>query len=223
MRLEPGRTLTARGLLFDMDGTLVDSGPVVERVWSAWAIEQGLDVAGLLPVAHGRRAIETITMFAKHVRSPEAEARKLEDAERLDIEGLKPIEGALALIASLPADRWALVTSADEALARTRLAACGLPVPDVLVTAESVERGKPAPDPYLLGARGLGFDAADCIVFEDADAGLASGHAAKAQVIAVASLQSPEALDRKNELWVPDLSRLRVRLIDGLLHLTVEG
>jgi mannitol-1-/sugar-/sorbitol-6-phosphatase len=223
MRLEPGRTLTARGLLFDMDGTLVDSGPVVERVWSAWAIEQGLDVAGLLPVAHGRRAIETITMFAKTVRDPEAEARKLEDAERLDIDGLKAIEGALALIASLPADRWALVTSADEALARTRLAACGFPVPEVLVTAESVERGKPAPDPYLLGARGLGFDAADCIVFEDADAGLAAGHAAKAQVIAVASLQSPEALDRKKELWVPDLSHLRVQLVDGLLHLTVEG
>ncbi|GAB0119764.1 HAD-IA family hydrolase [Acidisoma sp. 7E03] len=220
MRFEAGRTLTARGFLFDMDGTLVDSGPVVERVWGAWAATQGLDVHGLMPVAHGRRAVETIAMFGKGILDIEAEARKLEDAERLDTEGLLEIAGARALIASLPAESWAVVTSADEALARTRLAACGLPIPRVFITAESVERGKPDPRCYQLGAAGLGLDPRDCIVFEDADAGLAAGRAAGAQIVAVASTQSAEGLDRKGELWVPDLSGLRVTHQDGVLHLT---
>jgi sugar-phosphatase len=220
MRFEKGRQLTARGFLFDMDGTLVDSGPVVERVWHAWAETQGLDPVGLMAVAHGRRAIETIAMFGKDVLDIAAEARKLEEAERLDVDGLSEIEGARALIASLPADRWAVVTSADESLARTRLTACGLPIPRVFITSESVERGKPDPRCYLLGAAGLGFAPEDCIVFEDADAGLAAGRGAGAQVIAVASTQSSENLDRKGELWVPHLAGLRVAADGDLLHLT---
>ncbi len=220
MRFEKGRQLAARGFLFDMDGTLVNSGPVVERVWHAWAKTQGLDPEGLMPVAHGRRAVETIAMFGKKGLDIEAEAKKLEEAERLDTAGLTEIAGARALIASLPADRWAVVTSADEALARTRLAACGLPVPRVLITAELVEKGKPDPHCYRLGAAGLGFAPEDCIVFEDADAGLAAGRAAGARLIAVASTQSSENLDRKGELWVPDLSGLRAVLDGDLLRLT---
>lgn len=220
MRFAKGMQLKARGILFDMDGTLVDSGPVVERVWSAWAAEQGLDPVGLMPVAHGRRAVETIALFGKGIKDIAAEARKLEEAERRDTEGLAEIAGARALIAKLPADRWALVTSADEALARTRLAACGLPVPAVLVTAESVEHGKPNPACYRLGAAGLGFAASDCIVFEDADAGLAAGRAAGAQIVAVASTQTAAGLDAKGELWVPDLAEIEVAFEDGWLHLT---
>jgi sugar-phosphatase len=220
MRFDSGRELTARGFLFDMDGTLVDSGAVVERVWGAWAVTHGLDPVGLMPVAHGRRAIETIRLFAPQVADPQAEARWLEEAERGDLDGLVEIAGARALIGSLPPDSWALVTSADAALARSRLGACGLPVPRVFITAESVTTGKPDPRCYQLGAAGLGLDPRDCIVFEDADAGLAAGRAAGAQVIAVASTQSSEALDRKGELWVPDLSGLRVRFADGLFHLS---
>lgn len=220
MRFEKGRQLTARGFLFDMDGTLVDSGPVVERVWHAWAETQGLDWKGLMPVAHGRRAIETIAMFGKNVTDIAAEARKLEEAERLDVEGLDEIAGARALIAALPPERWAVVTSADEALARTRLNACGFPIPRVFITAESVERGKPDPLCYQLGAAGLGFDPRDCIVFEDADAGLAAGRAAGAQLVAIASTQSGENLDRKGELWVPDMKGLRVEMDGEWLRLS---
>ena len=133
---------------------------------------------------------------------------------------MKPIAGARELIASLPPERWALVTSADAALARSRLTACGLPVPRVFITAESVEKGKPDPRCYQLGAEGLGLDPRDCIVFEDADAGLAAGRAAGAQIVAVASTQSSEGLERKGELWVPDLAGLRVRLDGDLMHLT---
>jgi sugar-phosphatase len=219
MRFASGQELTARGFLFDMDGTLVDSGAVVERVWGGWARSQGLDPVGLMPVAHGRRAIETIRMFATSVSDPEAEARKLEEAEREDHQGLVQIAGARELIASLPEGSWALVTSADAALARARLGACGLPVPRVFITAESVTKGKPDPRCYQLGAQGLGLDPHDCIVFEDADAGLAAGRAAGAQVVAVASTQSGEGLDRKGELWVPDLSGLRVQAEGGLFRL----
>jgi sugar-phosphatase len=220
MRFDQGMQFKARGFLFDMDGTLVDSGPVVERVWKVWAQEQGLDWKGLMPVAHGRRAIETIALFGKTVRDIEAEARKLEEAERLDTDGLDEIAGARALIARLPPERWALVTSADESLARTRLRACGLPIPRVFITSESVERGKPDPRCYQLGAEGLGFDPADCIVFEDADAGLAAGRAAGAQIIAVASTQSSEGLERKGEVWLRDLAGLDVSFDGEWLHLT---
>lgn len=220
MRFDKGMQLKARGFLFDMDGTLVDSGPVVERVWKAWAEEQGLDWKGLMPVAHGRRAVETIALFGKTVRDIAAEARKLEEAERLDTEGLSEIAGARALIDRLPPERWAVVTSADASLARTRLGACGLPVPRIFITSESVERGKPDPRCYQLGAEGLGFDPADCIVFEDADAGLAAGRAAGAQIIAVASTQSSEGLERKGEIWVPDLAGLDVSFDGEWLYLT---
>ncbi len=173
-----------------MDGTLVDSGPVVRARLVGLGDRAGADVAGLLPVAHGRRAIETITMFAKTVRDPEAEARKLEDAERLDIDGLKPIEGALALIASLPADRWALVTSADEALARKRLAACGFPVPEVLVTAGIRGTRQARAGSVFTGCAGTRLRRRRLHRVRGADAGLAAGHAAKAQVIAVSPRSS---------------------------------
>jgi sugar-phosphatase len=214
MRFDSDTQVFARGFLFDMDGTLVNSAAVVARVWGAWAIAHGVDPAVLLPVAHGQRAIETVRMFAPANTDFAAEARKLEAAEREDLDGVVEIAGARRLLASLPEDCWAVVTSADAALARSRLGACGLPVPRVFITSESVPRGKPDPHCYRLGAEGLGLTAEDCCVFEDSDAGLQSGHAAGAQVIAVASTQSPQMLDDKGELWVPDLAALRV-LRDG--------
>jgi sugar-phosphatase len=206
MRFHPGLTITARGFLFDMDGTLVNSAAIVERVWGGFAQRHGLDPAVIMPVAHGRRAIETVRIFAPDLADPEAEAQALEDAERLDTDGLVPIAGATALIAAIPPDRWALVTSADAPLARTRLLACGLPIPRVFITAESVKNGKPDPQ--------------DCIAFEDAEAGITAAAAAGAQVIAIASTQAPESLEGQGRLWVPDLSALHVIYGGDLLHLT---
>ena len=143
-------------LLFDMDGTIVNSIAAAERVWIAWAERHGLDVEAFMPTIHGVRGIETITRLALPGVDPAAEAEAILLAEMEDVDGVEAIEGAAVFLASLPPDRWAIVTSSPRRLALRRLAAAGLPTPAVLVTAEDVERGKPAPDCFLLAADRLG-------------------------------------------------------------------
>ena len=178
-----GRSFAA--LLFDLDGTIVNSIAAAERAWAAWAERHGLDVAAFLPTIHGVRGIETITKLALPGLDPAAEAEAVLQAEIEDVAGVEPIEGAAAFLASLPADRWAIVTSSPRRLALRRLAAAGLPVPPVLVTAEDVTRGKPAPDCFLLAAERLGQRIEDCLVFEDAPAGIQAAEAAGAAVVMV--------------------------------------
>lgn len=178
--------------LFDMDGTVINSIPATERVWSAWARRHGLDVATFLPTMHGVRGIDTIRRLALPGVDAEAEAREIERAEIEDVDGIVPIPGAPRFLAALPADRWGIVTSAPIALARRRLAAAGLPLPRVIVTAEDVEKGKPAPDGYLLGAERLGFPAADCLVFEDVPAGILAGESAGASVVVMTATHAHE-------------------------------
>lgn len=172
-------------LLFDMDGTIVNSIEVGERVWAAWAERHGLDVAAFLPTIHGVRGIEIITRLGLPGVDPLAEAHTLLLAEIEDVAGVEPIEGAEAFLSSLPADRWAIVTSSPRRLALRRLEAVGLPIPAVLVTGEDVERGKPAPDCFLLAAERLGRDIKDCLAFEDAPAGIQAAAAAGAAVVVV--------------------------------------
>ena len=172
----PERLFSA--FLFDMDGTILTSIKAAERVWGQWAASHGLDVEAFLPTIHGKRTEETIRALALPGVDPVREAALITRAEIEDVAGVEAIRGVADFLASLPSGRWAIVTSAPRLLAEARIAAAGLPTPGVLVAAEDVERGKPAPDPFLLGARKLGVAPADCLVFEDTLAGLQSAAAA---------------------------------------------
>lgn len=186
--LFPDRQFAA--FLFDMDGTVLTSIVASERVWGAWARKHGLDVETVCKCIHGRRAVETVRSFNIPDVDEDAEVQWLKQAEIADTDGIDAIEGAAAFLSALPADRWAVVTSAPRELAKVRLAAAGLPIPAVLVTAEDVERGKPAPDCFLLAAQRLGHPIENCLVFEDAPAGIAAGEAAGAKVVVITATHS---------------------------------
>ncbi len=188
-------TKSAAAFLFDMDGTLLDSSRAIRRVWGRWADRHGLNLAAFYPTLHGRRAADTIRRLAVPGLDPDAEAAIIERDEVEDVDGVVPIAGAAKFLAALPEDRWTVVTSAPPALARARLGAAGLPVPETIVTGDEVSAGKPAPDCFLLGARRLGFTAAQCLVFEDSAAGCEAAIAAGADLVVVASAQSHASLD----------------------------
>lgn len=173
-----------KAVLFDMDGTIVDSSIPVQKAWKAWADEFGIDFAKVMAVMHGRRAIETMQMLAPHLPQPETVDRFLA-AEALDLDGIVEIPGAAAFIAALPPDRWGVVTSATQGMARARMQAAGLPDPRVLVSADMVSHGKPHPECFLRAAAMLGVAPEDCLAFEDAPAGIQSALAAGMAVVGV--------------------------------------
>jgi mannitol-1-/sugar-/sorbitol-6-phosphatase len=193
-----------QGVLFDMDGILISSLGSVERSWTKWGEMRSVDTALALKTAHGRRAIETIALLRPDLDS-EAELKILEDQEIADNEGLRALPGVCELLRSLPDDRWTVVTSATEKLARVRLADGGIPVPARLVTADQVTRGKPHPEPFIAGAALLGFKPEDCVVFEDSASGAIAGRAAGCIVIATTFSHSVESLDAAHYL-VEDLT-----------------
>ncbi|WP_085027559.1 HAD family hydrolase [Ensifer aridi] len=171
-------------LLFDMDGTLLNSMAVVERVWGAWAVRNGIDPIAFLPSVHGVRAVDTISKLGLLI-DPVQEARDLAEAEIADVEGIVEIPGARAFLNALPPEKWAIVTSAPLELAARRLAAASIPLPRLMVTGEDVSAGKPDPQGYLLAAARLGVRPEDCLVFEDAPAGILAGKAAGAEVAVI--------------------------------------
>jgi len=173
-----------KAFLFDLDGVLVDSRSVVERTWRRWAERHQLDPLPLLQVAHGRRARDTLCMVVPNLAT-DAEVEWLDATELADREELPAVPGAKELVSALPPDRWAIVTSCGRDLAHLRLGSAGLPISNVMIVAEEVKRGKPAPDGYRLGAERLGYAPSDCVVFEDAPAGIASARAAGARVVGV--------------------------------------
>ena len=173
------------GLLFDMDGTLLNSIAAAERVWGKWAARHGLDVEAFLPTMHGKRGIDTIRALGLPGIDVEAEALVIERGEIEDVEGVVPLPGAVDFLNALPDGRWSIVTSAPIALARARIEAAGLPQPSRIVTAEDVVIGKPDPAGYRLGARHIGADPAYCLVFEDVMAGVLAAEAAGADVVVV--------------------------------------
>lgn len=171
--------------LFDMDGTLISSTAVAERVYTSWAEAKGVDVPHLLSIVHGVRTVDVVRRLGRPDLDPETEAALIGAAERKELDGVLPITGIRDFLASLPPDRWALVTSADHELMRIRMEATGLPLPSVIVTAEDVTEGKPDPQGYKLAASRLGVDIADCLVFEDAPAGIEAGERAGADVMVI--------------------------------------
>ncbi|MET1087524.1 MAG: HAD-IA family hydrolase [Arthrobacter sp.] len=185
------RTLTCRAVLFDMDGTLVDSTAVVEQVWGEFAARYGLDLKEILRTSHGVQARDTVTRFAPAGADVPALTAELGAMERVRTDGIVPLPGAVRLLAALPADAVALVTSADRVLAEIRMAAAGLAMPATAVTADLVTRGKPHPEGYLKAAAILGVDPADAVVFEDAPAGIAAGVAAGIRTVAVGPHTGP--------------------------------
>lgn len=174
-----------RAFLFDMDGTILTSIAAAERVWTTWAVRHGVDVETFLPTIHGARAIDTINRLALPGVDAEAEAAWITQAEIEDVDGVEEVAGAAGFLQSLPAHQWAIVTSAPRALALRRMAAAGIPEPDVMVTAEDVTAGKPDPAGYRLAARRLGVEISDCLVFEDATVGILAAEAAGADLVIV--------------------------------------
>lgn len=188
----PARAYDA--FLFDMDGTLITSVAAAERVWAAWGRRHRLDLDAFIPTIHGVRAIDTIRKQNLPDIDLEAEVAWVTRGEIEDTDGVTEIPDAIAFVAALPADRWAVVTSASPELAAARLKAAGLTPPAVVVTAHDVERGKPDPAGFRLAAARLGFATEDCLVFEDAPAGIAAAEAAPADVIVItAAHQHPLA------------------------------
>jgi len=189
------------GLLFDMDGVLVDSTPAVARVWTRWAARHGFDAAEVVHRAHGRPSITTIREYlpdGDHL----AENREIERDEITDLDGVVPLPGALELLSALPRGRWTIVTSCSRRLAEVRLKTSGLPRPEVFVTSSDITNGKPAPDPYLKGAEVLGFSPRDCVVVEDAPAGVRSGKSAGTRVIALRTTMTEKELWDAGADWV---------------------
>jgi len=180
-------------ILFDLDGVLVDSTRAVDREWREWAQRKGVDGDRVMAIAHGVRTIEVIRRVAPHLDA-ESEAAAIENHEAHDQRGVTVMPGAADLVRAIPLGRWGVVTSGSRLLAQNRMRYCGLPVPEVLVTSDDVTNGKPHPEPYLKGAMGLGLTPAECLVIEDAPAGIQSARTGGMKVIGMASTYAPEVL-----------------------------
>jgi len=192
---------------------LVDSTPAVARVWSTWAVEHGYDPAEVVRIAHGRRAIETVELVAPHLDSA-AELAQLERRELDDTDGLVVFAGAARLLAALPSNRWAVVTSGTRRLATKRLQLAGLPLPEKLVSAEEVKLGKPDPAPFLRGAELLGLPPGDCVVVEDAPSGIEAAHRAGMTALAVPTTYARPELSQADAL-LHSLDQLQAVCVPG--------
>ena len=210
--------LTARALLLDMDGTLVNSDASVERVWRRWSERHGLDGDEVMKVVHGRQGYASMALLlpGRPMEQNYADNARMLAEETADTEGVVPIPGAPEFLASLRGLPHALVTSADVPLSTARMAAAGLDLPEVRVTAESVGASKPDPEGFLKGAAELGVAPPDCVVFEDSGAGIAAGRSAGMTVVGV----GPRAAFHAPDVVVDDLTQVRVEAVgDGAIRL----
>ena len=206
--------LSCGAVLFDLDGVLVESRAAVERQWARWAREHDLDPDYVIPIAHGRPTIATIREVLPQADA-DAELLVMEQREIEDLAGVKAIPGAADLLASIPSDRWTIVTSGTRDLAETRLRYVGLPLPKMMVTASDVRNGKPHPEPYLKGAAALRIPAKECVVIEDAPSGIRAGHAAGTRVIGIPTTYSRAEIAEADYV-VNRLSDLRVAVTNTM-------
>jgi mannitol-1-/sugar-/sorbitol-6-phosphatase len=211
------------GLLFDMDGVLVSSIGSVLRSWRRWAKHYGLPNADKVQIPHGVRAIDIMTQLKPDIDKTEG-LKLIEDIEIADVGDLQVLAGVKALLESLPAYSWAIVTSATHRLLLGRLKAAGLPVPDRIISGDQVKRGKPDPEPYRRGAELLGVQPQDCLVLEDAPSGVRAGIAAGCRVLGVLGTHSAEELREAGANWIVDsLTRVRTETRDGWIAMIIES
>lgn len=205
--------MLCKGFLFDLDGTLVDSLPAVERAWINWALSRDVSPQEVLAFIHGKQAITSLRHFmaGESEETIQQEFLKLEQIEATDTEGVTALPGAHLLLSELNRQNipWAIVTSGSMPVASARHKAALLPEPEVFITAEQVKHGKPQPDAYLLGAERLGLAPEECVVVEDAAAGVMAGLAAGCKVIAVNAPDDTPGIENVDF----DLTTLEVLLI----------
>jgi mannitol-1-/sugar-/sorbitol-6-phosphatase len=213
-------TFLCSAILFDLDGVLVDSTRSVARQWRLWAQENGVDPEKVLKIAHGRRTVEVVRLLAPHLQAEE-EVQKLEQREAADTEGVTVMPGAGSLVRSVPDGRWGVVTSGTRHLATSRLRLGNLPIPRVLVSADEVVKGKPDPEPFLKGAGLLGVHAEECLVIEDAPAGIRAAHAGGMKVIALPSTYPVSEL-KEADAVVQGLRQIRVGWSSERLRVDVQ-
>jgi len=206
-------------ILFDLDGVLVDSTRSVARQWRLWAAENNIDPEKVLEIAHGRRTIEVVRILAPHLDA-KAEESRIEKREAQDNDGVAVMLGAAELLKSIPEGRWCVVTSGTRYLATSRLRLFELPIPRVLVAADDVQKGKPDPEPYLKGAELLKVKPAECLVIEDAPAGIRSAHAGGMKAIALTSTY-PAAELQEADAILQNLKQIQVRNLDRKLQVDI--
>jgi|SRR5580698_2960254 mannitol-1-/sugar-/sorbitol-6-phosphatase len=216
------QSFVCQGVLFDLDGVLVDSTECAGRIWKKWALERGLDPELMVRSAHGRPTIETVRMMAPQLDA-EHEARIIEEREVTEVDGLKAVPGAKELLAKLPPERWTIVTSGSRRLATARLRAAGLPIPEKMITADDIINGKPDPEPYLKGARLLGFKPENCMVFEDSPPGIRAAKSAGATIVSFPTTYPVDTLSEAD--FVTDSFRsVKVEMLaSGELQLEVQS
>jgi sugar-phosphatase len=216
-------TTTCKALLFDMDGVLIDSTPAVARVWRRWALEHGFEPEEVIARAHGRPSLMSVREYLPNA-DHQTENSIVERMEIEDLDGVVPLPGAKELLASLPAERWTIVTSATRALAEVRLRAAGLRSPKSMITANDIRHGKPDPEPYIKAAALLGFKGTDCIVLEDTISGIRSGKAAGARVIAFPTTVGRATLENSRPDWIlKNCADMTAIFEAGVLRLTLRG
>ena len=211
--------IQCRAVLFDLDGVLVDSTPAVARVWTIWANKHGFVPDDVVRQAHGRPSLSTIRELLPHANH-DAENHEVERGEIEDVDGVVPLPGALEILQALPQDRWTIATSCTRRLAEVRIRAAGLPMPKHLITSNDVQHGKPNPEPYIKAAKILGLTPPDCIVVEDAPAGIRAGKAAGARVFALRTTAPDAELTQSGADWIAnDLASLRLHSSASTDHL----